>query len=99
MFSVLKRTVAGEDLFLSGSIPQLGSWDAAKALPLSAGKYTERKPAWYAFERLPVGAVAEYKYFLKAGDGKAVTWEGGVDRRYIVTESCEVVVLGEDEWL
>lgn len=98
MFNVRKRTQPGQDVFISGNIPQLGNWDVGKALPLSAGKYTEPTPVWYGFEKLPVGMELEYKYVLKIADRGAVIWEAGENRGYTVPASCDVSEAIEDEW-
>lgn len=98
MFNVRKPTVYGQNLFLSGSSSQLGGWNASRALPLSAGKYTEDQPVWYTFESFPVGVDLEYKYVLKNVDGNTIVWENGSNRRYTVPASCEVSVKVNDMW-
>lgn len=98
MFNVRKRTQPGQDVFISGSVPQLGIWDVRQALPLSAGKYTEQTPVWYGFEKLPVGLSFEYKYVLKNANEGAVMWEAGENRRYTVPTSCAVPEAIEDDW-
>lgn len=98
MFNLRKETKVGQDVFLSGSIPQLGAWDTGKALPLSAGKYTAAKPLWYVFERMRAGVSFEYKYLVKTADGAAIVWESGSNRRFDVPASCEVSVSVDDEW-
>ena len=98
MFNVRKPTVYGQNILLSGSVPQLGGWDASEALSLSAGRYMEKQPVWYTFVRLPVGVTFEYKYVLKNADSSDVVWEPGSNRQYTVPGTCAVSVLVDDEW-
>ncbi|KAM0720925.1 hypothetical protein Q7P37_003210 [Cladosporium fusiforme] len=98
MFNVRRPTVYGQRVFLSGSVPQLGAWDTSKALPLSAGKYTEKQPVWYTFVRLPAGSTVEYKYVLKNADGSTIVWELGPNREYTVPATCAVSAAVDDEW-
>lgn len=98
MFNLRKPTRYGQDLFLSGNISQLGSWDVKRALALSAGKYTEKQPLWYTFERLPAGTMFEYKYVLKGTEDKKSVWETGRNREFLVPATCEVSVAIHDDW-
>lgn len=45
-FNVREQTVYGETVFVSGSIPELGGWDTANGLELSANRYTSSDPLW-----------------------------------------------------
>ncbi|QJC54500.1 hypothetical protein HGI30_20160 [Paenibacillus albicereus] len=73
----------GQNVFIAGSIPELGSWDAAKAVgPGSSAAY----PTWTVTARLPVGASIQFKAIKKDGAGAAV-WESGANRTYTVSAS------------
>lgn len=98
MFNVRKPTSYGQNIFFSGNTPQLGGWNTSQAIPLSAGKYTEKQPLWYTFKRFPVGAAFEYKYVLKNEDGNTIVWELGPNRRYVVPASCAVSIAVDDDW-
>ncbi len=67
----------GQNVFLVGSIPALGSWDPARAVPLSAANY----PSWSVTVSLPANTHVEYKFIKKDPDG-TVTWETGPNRSY-----------------
>lgn len=77
----------GENVFLAGSIPQLGSWDTGKAVALSASDYTSANPLWKATVSLPVGTTFQYKFIKKEPDGKIV-WESDPNRSYTVPTGC-----------
>ncbi|AOS63508.1 carbohydrate-binding module family 20 domain-containing protein [Actinoalloteichus hymeniacidonis] len=78
-FSVTASTVFGENIFVVGDRAELGSWNPAAALPLSAADY----PRWTRDVALPAGVVAQYKYLRKDASG-AVTWEQGGNRSLTV---------------
>jgi isoamylase len=78
-----KSTSPGQDLFVVGSVPELGSWDTSKAVKLnyvSASQWSG--PAFFFASK---GASIQYKYILK--QGATVTWEGGANRTYTVPTS------------
>lgn len=74
-FSVYATTVWGQNVFVVGDLSQLGSWDPARAVPLSAASY----PTWRATVDLPPNTRFEYKYVKKNPDG-SVTWESDPNR-------------------
>lgn len=71
-FNVNKTTVWGQNVYLVGSIPQLGNWNTNSAIPLSPTNY----PVWNGTVSLPTNTSFEYKYIIKDGSGN-VTWEPG----------------------
>ncbi|KAF7318438.1 Alpha-amylase [Mycena chlorophos] len=68
-------TVYGENIFLVGSISQLGNWNTAAALPLSAASY----PVWTISVSLPPSTTFQYKFIRKQPNG-SVTWESDPNR-------------------
>ncbi|KAF9883667.1 hypothetical protein FE257_003101 [Aspergillus nanangensis] len=97
-FNLIATTVYGENVFLAGSISQLGSWDTSKAVALSADKYTSSNHLWYATVSLPAGTTFQYKYIRKESDG-SVVWESDPNRSYTVAAACGVVTGTEgDTW-
>lgn len=81
------RTSYGENIFISGSIPQLGSWNPDKAVALSSSQYTSSNPLWAVTLDLPVGTSFEYKFLKKEQNG-GVAWENDPNRSYTVPEAC-----------
>ncbi|OJJ48020.1 hypothetical protein ASPZODRAFT_131669 [Penicilliopsis zonata CBS 506.65] len=88
-------TVYGEEIYLSGSISQLGAWDTSDALELSAANYTASNPEWYVQVSLPPGTTFEYKFIKIETDGDLV-WESDPNREYTVPDSCTATIV--DTW-
>ena len=74
-FDVESRTQFGENLFVTGSVPEMGVWDPTLAIGFENAAY----PEWKASVFLKPGAPIEYKYLKKDGAGRVV-WESGVNR-------------------
>jgi len=68
-------TTLGEDIFVVGSVPQLGNWDPSNAIPLDATYY----PVWSATVYLPPNTVFQFKFIRKETDG-TVVWESDPNR-------------------
>ncbi|KAF5376994.1 hypothetical protein D9615_007301 [Tricholomella constricta] len=81
-FAETATTVFGENIFLVGSISQLGTWAPASALAMSSASY----PVWSVTVSLPANTVFEYKFIRKAANG-AVTWESDPNRQATVAGS------------
>jgi subtilisin family serine protease len=74
-FNVTASTVWGQNIFVAGNTPELGSWNPDRAVPLSAATY----PTWSAATSLAPNTAIEFKYLRKNEDG-SVTWENGPNR-------------------
>ncbi|KLO18298.1 glycoside hydrolase [Schizopora paradoxa] len=74
-FQETATTTFGENIFLVGSVPQLGSWDTTQAIGLSPTNY----PTWTVTVGLPAGTTFEYKFIRKETDG-SVVWESDPNR-------------------
>lgn len=92
-----KTTNFGDTLKLSGSVSQLGSWNAANAVELSATGYTAQNPAWTGTVNLPAGTSFQYKYIVVTNSGQ-VTWEADPARSYTVPKSCATAVTVSGNW-
>ncbi|OGE49561.1 hypothetical protein PENARI_c020G01612 [Penicillium arizonense] len=86
-FNELVTTTYGEDVYVVGSISQLGSWSTSSAIALSASSYTSSNPLWTATISLPVGTTFEYKFIKKESDG-SIVWESDPNRSYTVPTGC-----------
>ena len=71
-FAVNATTSLGQNIFVVGDHPSLGSWNPAAAIALSSATY----PTWKGSVSLPTGTAFQYKY-LRKDSGGAVTWESG----------------------
>ncbi|OQE06679.1 hypothetical protein PENVUL_c017G05970 [Penicillium vulpinum] len=88
LFKELVTTVYGQNIYLTGSISQLGTWDTTKGVALSASSYTASNPLWQATITLPVGTTFEYKFFRQTTGSTAVTWESDPNRSFTVPTGC-----------
>lgn len=97
-FDEIATTTYGENVYIVGSISQLGNWDTSKAVSLSASKYTSTNNLWYVTINLPAGTTFQYKYIRKESDG-SVVWESDPNRSYTVPSACGVSTATEnDTW-
>ncbi|KAL4999759.1 putative glycosyl hydrolase, family 15 [Aspergillus recurvatus] len=97
-FDVIATTTYGENVYIVGSIPQLGNWDTGSAVALSASKCTSSNNLWYGNVNLPAGTAFEYKYFRREADG-SIVWESDPNRSYTVPLGCGVSTATEnDSW-
>jgi alpha-amylase len=74
-FDANATTWYGQNVYVVGSLPALGDWNTANAVPLSSASY----PVWSATVSLPSGTAFQYKYIKKDPDG-TVEWETGANR-------------------
>ncbi|KAJ6142516.1 hypothetical protein N7471_001969 [Penicillium samsonianum] len=88
LFKELVTTAYGQDIYVSGSISQLGTWDTSKAIALSASSYTSSNPLWQTTITLPVGTTFQYKFLKMTTGSSAVTWESDPNRSYTVPTGC-----------
>ncbi|KAL4947241.1 starch binding domain-containing protein [Aspergillus filifer] len=87
-FPVLSKeavtTSYGQDIYISGSISQLGSWDTSNAIALSADQYTSSNHLWYVAVTIPVGTSFGYKFIEGTSGSSTITWESDPNRSYTV---------------
>jgi glucoamylase len=96
-FNARVTTVPGEDVFIVGSLTQLGSWSPGSAVPLSAAQYTSSNPVWFAEINLPAETAFEYKYIKKVPGG-GIVWESDPNRRYTTSSGCGSSGTQNDQW-
>jgi len=97
-FEEIVTTEIGQDVYLSGSIDQLGSWETNDAVALSADEYTSADHLWFVNLSLPAGTTFQYKYIIKQSDG-SITWEADPNHSYTVPALCGVTTATlDDEW-
>ncbi|MGN8026431.1 carbohydrate-binding module family 20 domain-containing protein [Microbacterium sp. 22242] len=90
-FSENETTAWGSNVYVAGSLPQLGGWDPASAVKLDPSAY----PVWSATVALPPNTAFQYKYIVKDANG-VVTWESGANRSYTTGASGAVTL--NDTW-
>ncbi|MGI5118195.1 carbohydrate-binding module family 20 domain-containing protein [Marinactinospora thermotolerans] len=93
-FHARVTTWYGQNVFVVGSVPQLGSWDTGRAVALSSADY----PVWKASVDIPEGTRLEYKYIKKDPDGR-ITWESDPNRARVAEAAGEgCAVTFSDTW-
>lgn len=90
-FSVNATTVPGQNIYVVGDIPALGSWAPSGALKLDPASY----PVWKLDLELLAGTAFGYKYIRKDAAGN-VTWESGSNRTATVPAQGTVTLT--DTW-
>ncbi|GIF06595.1 carbohydrate-binding module family 20 domain-containing protein [Actinoplanes siamensis] len=90
-FTETAATTTGTKVYVVGSIPALGGWNVADAIPLPAAGST----TWSRAVVLPRSTTFEYKYLKKDASGN-VTWESGGNRSYTTGTGTSYTV--SDTW-
>lgn len=96
-FNEVVTTVYGQTIKIVGSISQLGSWNTASAIALSASGYTTSNHLWSVSVNLPAGTTFTYKFINVASNG-AVTWESDPNRSYTVPSTCATTATVSTSW-
>lgn len=97
LFKETATTTYGENVFIAGSISQLGNWNPDNAVALSAQNYTSINNLWFVTVQLPAGQSFMYKYLRKETDG-SVKWESDPNRSYTVPKNCAGSAMQSDTW-
>lgn len=74
-------TVYGDNIFVAGSIAELGNWAPSSAIPLSALDY----PVWKAGVAMPSNTSFQYKFIRITSSGEVV-WESDPNREDVSPE-------------
>jgi glycosidase len=82
VFKVNASTVPGENAYVLGNVPELGSWDPAKA---PEAMMNPNYPEWFLPVSVPRNTTLSFKFIKK--NGSAVTWEGGSNRSFTSSSS------------
>ncbi len=84
-------TVWGENVYVVGSVPELGSWNTANAVLLSPTNY----PTWDGTVNMSGGTAVAYKY-VKIDSNGTVTWQSGGNQ--LLTSACGGSIAVTDSW-
>jgi 4-alpha-glucanotransferase len=96
VFKINYKTQWGQRIFVSGSTPELGNWDEAKALALNALPNDN----WEIALDIPnkSNAVISYKYFVLNEHSGSKTWEWGTNRELTVPAKLYEYIEIIDNW-
>ncbi|HMG57469.1 MAG TPA: carbohydrate-binding module family 20 domain-containing protein [Kofleriaceae bacterium] len=78
-FNEAADTLFGQNIFVTGSIAELSSWNPGSAVPLTWLNGSGTRGNWRAIATLPASTHVEYKYIKKDGAGNVI-WESGANR-------------------
>ena len=81
IFHVQANTAMGENIYIVGNIPELGSWDPNNC---TEAMLNPNYPEWFLPVSVPAGTQIEFKFIKKDATG-TVTWESGENR--VITSS------------
>ena len=83
-FNEKASTSWGQTVKIVGNVPELGNWNAANAVALSAAGYTSGNPLWSITIPMRAGISVQYK-FIKVGSDGSVQWEADPNRSFTVS--------------
>ncbi|KAK7692430.1 hypothetical protein QCA50_004055 [Cerrena zonata] len=89
-FNNVATTTFGENIYITGSVPELQNWSPDNALILSAANY----PTWSITVNLPANTRIEYKYIRKFNG--AITWESDPNR--VINTPASGTFTEGDQW-
>jgi hypothetical protein len=95
-FAVKYATRPGQDLYVAGSVPELGNWDPNQAKPLGYvnDQLWSGEVSLSPTSSIKAGAKFQYKYIMK--EGSSIRWEGDPNHLYDV--SVRVGSSTPDSW-
>ncbi|VBB76995.1 Putative Glycoside Hydrolase Family 15 [Podospora comata] len=103
LFQLNASTYYGENLYVVGNSPTLGSWDLETAYPLMSSRYTDERPLWFATIPLEMEegvSTLRYKYARQQDCGQE--WIVEEEERLLEVPACvkdgsEEVLAERDE--
>jgi glucoamylase len=92
-FAVNASTYYGENVYITGDVPTLGSGDLATAYPLLSSNYTAERPLWWADVPLdmPAGSgksLVKYRYARQQDCGQ--DWIVEEAERTVEVPACRI---------
>lgn len=99
-FFLNTTTYFGENMWLSGNVSELGSWNFKNAIPMSANGYQPDFPIWSTQVSMTPGAVVEYKYIRQENCNQPSIYEKAIHLFVVPDCPSHPGVIGElaDVW-
>jgi glucoamylase len=97
VFNVNASTYFGENIFVIGNTPDLGSWDFDNAYPLGAGMFTAERPLWTVSAFLDAGQTVDYVYVRQENCDQPNIFET-VNRTLVLPPCGGQAVVTNDAW-
>lgn len=95
LFEVNATTYYGENMYLVGNVPDLGSWSLDNSMPLNPGNYSSERPLWYANVYLPAGQEVSYVYVREENCGQPSIYE--TTNRTLTVPACGGAAISTDD--
>lgn len=83
IFHVTAETEYGENIYIVGSIPELGNWDTDQC---TEAMMCPNYPEWFLHVSVPADTTFSFKFIKKDADGN-VTWESNENRVFTSSSS------------
>ncbi|MCX7773892.1 MAG: alpha-amylase family glycosyl hydrolase [Clostridia bacterium] len=83
IFHVNATTTYGQNVYVVGSIPELGNWDPAKA---TEAMMCPGYPQWFLPVSVPMNTTFQFKFIKKDASGNVI-WESGSNRSFTSSSS------------
>ncbi|KIJ56431.1 carbohydrate-binding module family 20 protein, partial [Sphaerobolus stellatus SS14] len=90
-FAETATTTFGDNIFVVGSISQLGNWAPGSSIAMSSNSY----PVWTVSVSLPPSTTFQYKYLRKTAAG-GIVWESDPNRNATTSSSGSLTL--NDSW-
>lgn len=94
-FRIHYSTDFGQNIYLTGNISQLGSWNVGAAVPL------EWTPGNLWVGRVDLSAdagVIEYKYVVRDSNSRYTLWESGQNHKLDLVAAKQPLEIVQDYW-
>jgi len=88
VFHINAETQWGENIYIVGNIPELGSWDPDYC---TEAMLNPNYPHWFLPVSVPAGTTIEFKFIRKDASGNIV-WESGTNRTVVSSSNSSGVV-------
>lgn len=88
VFHVKASTNYGDNIYVVGNIPELGSWDTSKS---TEAMLCPNYPEWYLPVSVPANTTFQFKFIKKDANGN-VTWESSSNRTITSSSSATGVL-------
>ncbi|KAK3997170.1 family 15 putative glycoside hydrolase [Cladorrhinum sp. PSN332] len=95
-FNHRANTAWGQNIRVVGNVPELGNWNTARSIPLSASGYKSNDPLWSVTIPIAAGSSVQYKYIRV--QGSQVTWESDPNRSLSVGSATCDLKTQNDNW-
>lgn len=88
IFHATATTVVGDNIYVVGDIPELGSWDVNKAVKLTEAMMCPSYPQWFLPVSVPANKSFQFKFVKKDSNGN-IYWELGSNRTFTSTSNVD----------